>query len=125
VGLAIDSVTNFSAAPLRLATWLGLFSFALCLLLLIGSIVVYVLGYVVPGWTSLLVAVVFLGAVQLLCLGLLGEYVGRIYRAVQGRPSYFVGYDSAETQDSVPRPRWSHENANTANHFAGLPADVI
>jgi dolichol-phosphate mannosyltransferase len=121
VGLALDSVTNFSAAPLRLATWLGMFSFALCLLLLIGSIVVYVLGYAVPGWTSLLVAVVFLGAVQLLCLGLLGEYVGRLYRAVQGRPSYFVGYDSAEAGDSLLPAGRSHGNANTANHFAGLP----
>jgi hypothetical protein len=49
----------------------------------------------VPGWVSLYLVVLFLGAVQLLCLGLLGEYVGRIYTAAQGRPAYFVGYDSA------------------------------
>lgn len=98
VRLAADSVTNFSAAPLRLATWLGLMSFALSLLLLIGSIVVYMLGEVVPGWTSLLMATVFLGGVQLLCLGLLGEYVGRIYRALQGRPTYYIGYDSGDPE---------------------------
>ena len=53
----------------------------------------------VTGWTSLFVAVLFLGAVQLLCLGLLGEYVGRIYAAVQGRPTYIIGYDSAEAAE--------------------------
>ncbi len=108
VRLATDSVTNFSAAPLRLATWLGLASFALCLLMLIGSIVVYVLGMTVPGWTSLLVAIVFLGGVQLLCLGLLGEYISRIYSAIQGRPSYFIGYDSDQVErgaGSLPRHR--------------------
>ena len=120
VGLAVDSVTNFSAAPLRLATWLGLLSFALCLLLLTGSIIVYLLGHVVPGWTSLLTAIVFLGAVQLLCLGLLGEYVGRVYSAVQGRPSYFVGYDSVSADEVVLRPSRSPENADTPSQYAGL-----
>ncbi|HCT81697.1 MAG TPA: glycosyltransferase [Micromonosporaceae bacterium] len=103
VRLAADSVTNFSAAPLRLATWLGLGSFVLCLLMLLGSVIAYVAGHTVPGWTSLLVAIMFLGAVQLLCLGLLGEYVGRIYSAIQGRPSYFIGYDSARPQDYADR----------------------
>jgi glycosyltransferase involved in cell wall biosynthesis len=109
VRLAVNSVTNFSAAPLRLATWLGLAGFAVCLLLFIASIVVFALGETVPGWTSLLVAVVFLGAVQLLCLGLLGEYVARIYSKVQGRPAYFIGQDTAEmpgrSQISEDEPR--------------------
>ncbi len=52
-----------------------------------------------PGWSSLFIGMLFLGAVQLVCVGLLGEYVGRIYSAVQARPAYFVGYDSAEEQD--------------------------
>jgi dolichol-phosphate mannosyltransferase len=50
---------------------------------------------VVPGWTSLSIGILVLGAVQLICLGLLGEYIGRIYTAVQRRPTFFVGYDSA------------------------------
>ncbi|WP_405004926.1 glycosyltransferase family 2 protein [Kitasatospora purpeofusca] len=96
VRLALDSVTNFSAAPLRLATWLGLFSFLVCLVLGAYTAIEHAVGNTVPGWSSLFIGMLFIGAVQLICVGLLGEYVGRIYSAVQARPAYFVGYDSAE-----------------------------
>ena len=52
----------------------------------------FVSGRTVPGWTSTFVAVAAVGAVQLLCLGLLGEYVGRLYTQLQGRPSYYIAY---------------------------------
>jgi dolichol-phosphate mannosyltransferase len=94
VRLATDSVTSFSAAPLRLATWLGLGGVVLCAVLTVIALVAYVRNATTPGWASLYVAVLFLGAVQLLCLGLLGEYVGRIYTAVQGRPAYLIESDS-------------------------------
>jgi dolichol-phosphate mannosyltransferase len=96
VGLAADSVTSFSAAPLRFATWLGLVGVVVCGLLVVAAIVAYLSGATVSGWTSLYLAVLFLGAVQLLCLGLLGEYVSRIYAAVQGRPAYYVADDTAD-----------------------------
>lgn len=96
VRLAADSITNFSAAPLRIATWLGAMSFLLCLLMLAYVIISFALGYAVQGWASVLATVLFLGGVQLLCLGLLGEYLGRLYASVQGRPAYFVAYDSAQ-----------------------------
>jgi dolichol-phosphate mannosyltransferase len=96
VRLGVDSVTNFSAAPLRIATWLGMVSFFFCLLMLGYVAVAFALGYTVAGWASVLASVLFIGGVQLLCLGLLGEYIGRLYAAAQGRPSYFVGYDSAD-----------------------------
>jgi polyisoprenyl-phosphate glycosyltransferase len=76
------------------ATWLGLLSFAACFLMFLFGVGAYLRGTTVPGWTSLFVAVTFLGAVQLICVGLLGEYVGRIYAAVQGRPAYYVASDS-------------------------------
>ncbi len=101
VRLAVDSVTNFSAAPLRLATWLGGVSFFFCLVMLIYVVVAFALGYTVQGWASVLATVLFLGGVQLLCLGLLGEYLGRLYAAAQGRPAYFVGYDSATAPDEL------------------------
>ena len=96
VRLAVDSVTNFSAAPLRIATWLGAISFFFCLLMLIYVVVAFALRQTVQGWASVLACVLFLGGVQLLCLGLLGEYLGRLYASAQGRPAYFVGYDSAD-----------------------------
>ncbi|SEL03384.1 glycosyltransferase family 2 protein [Streptacidiphilus jiangxiensis] len=104
VRLAVDSITNFSAAPLRLATWMGLGSFVLAFFLGVYTAIEQVRGVTVPGWSSLFVAVVFFGAVQLVCVGLLGEYVGRIYSAVQGRPAYFIGSDSADLADVVEVP---------------------
>ncbi|MFC8847163.1 MULTISPECIES: glycosyltransferase family 2 protein [unclassified Micromonospora] len=95
-GLAAESVTSFSAAPLRVATWLGLVGVAVCGVLVVVAIAAWLGGSTVTGWPSLYVAILFLGAVQLLCLGLLGEYVARIYTAVQGRPAYFVASDTAE-----------------------------
>ncbi|MFH9433462.1 glycosyltransferase family 2 protein [Streptomyces rochei] len=95
IRLAVDSVTGFSAAPLRIATWLGAGAFVVCLGLLVYTLTAFALGRTVPGWTSLFTGIVFIGAVQLICVGLLGEYVGRIYTAVQNRPTYFVRHDTA------------------------------
>jgi dolichol-phosphate mannosyltransferase len=107
VGLAWDSAASFSAAPLRLATWLGIAAFVACLALGVFGIVAWAHGTVIPGWTSLFLAVLLLAAVQLICLGLLGEYVGRIYGAVQNRPMFHIEFDSAmddpPAQVSVPR----------------------
>jgi dolichol-phosphate mannosyltransferase len=94
IKLAWDSVTNFSAAPLRLATKLGVTTMIFCFLAVIGTIVSFALGKTVSGWTSLAIAILFLGAIQLICLGLAGEYLGRIYSAVQQRPTYFIAHDS-------------------------------
>jgi dolichol-phosphate mannosyltransferase len=101
VRLAFNSLTGFSAAPLRLATWLGVASFLFCLLMMVFGLAAYAGGVTVPGWASLFVAVLLLGGVQLICLGMLGEYIGRIYTAVQSRPTYQIGYDSAQAETSV------------------------
>lgn len=92
--LSVDSVTGFSMAPLRLATLLGLGGGALAVLLGVFALVERARGEVVAGWTSTVVIVAAVGAAQLLCLGLLGEYIGRMYTQMQGRPTYFIAYDS-------------------------------
>lgn len=94
--LSVDGLTGFSIAPLRLATWFGLLGGLAAVALLIFALASFATGHTAPGWTSTFVVVAAVGAVQLLGLGLLGEYVGRIYTHLQGRPSYFVAYDSAE-----------------------------
>lgn len=96
--LTVDSLTGFSTAPLRLATWFGLGGALITALLLAYAVVAWVEGRTVAGWTSTMVAVAAVGAVQLLCLGLLGEYVGRLYTQMQGRPSYFVAHDSLDDE---------------------------
>ena len=92
--LTVDSVTGFSAAPLRLATWFGLGGFLVALGLLVYALVAKMGGQAVAGWTSTVVIVAGFSALQLLSLGVMGEYVGRIYAALQRRPSYYVAYDS-------------------------------
>jgi glycosyltransferase involved in cell wall biosynthesis len=104
VALAWDSAANFSAAPLRLATWLGVTAFVACLALMIFGVVVWANGTVIPGWTSLFLAVLLLSAVQLICLGLLGEYVARIYQTVQNRPTFHIGFDSAAQAPEIEIP---------------------
>ncbi|WP_237771326.1 glycosyltransferase family 2 protein [Kribbella sp. ALI-6-A] len=94
--LAFDSVTAFSAAPLRLATWLGLFGGLLSVVFVIGALVIKLTGQSIPGWTSTVLAVAVIGAIQLLCLGLLGEYVARLFQSSQKRPQFLVGYDSLD-----------------------------
>jgi dolichol-phosphate mannosyltransferase len=98
IKLTLDSVTSFSAAPLRIATWLGLLAFVLCLTLIVSGLAAWGFGAVVPGWTSLYIAVLLLGGIQLICLGLLGEYIGRIYAASQNRPQFLVAMDTEDEE---------------------------
>ena len=105
VRLSVDSVTGFSIAPLRFATWLGLVGGVAAVGVLVYALVAMLLGRTLPGWTSTVVIVAAVGAVQLLALGILGEYVGRTYVALQGRPSYFVAHDSLD--QAAPPPQVS------------------
>ncbi len=124
IRLAVDSVTGFSAAPLRIATWLGAGAFVVCLMLLVYTLTAFALGRTVPGWTSLFTGVVFIGAVQLICVGLLGEYVGRIYTAVQNRPTYFVRADTADTADAAGTEDAADTEATPASPGAARAVDV-
>ena len=87
---AADAITGFSVVPLRLATWLG-FGFAgfavLLFLYVLGS---WAAGAAVPGWASIMAAVLLIGSVQLIVIGILGEYVGRLYMQAKGRPLFVV-----------------------------------
>jgi glycosyltransferase involved in cell wall biosynthesis len=91
MGLSLNGLTAFSVAPLRIATLLGLLLAALALLYggkIVWETVVY--GQSVPGYPSVFVGVMVLGAVQLIMLGVLGEYIGKILFEIKGRPVYFV-----------------------------------
>ena len=85
--LAADSIFSFSLMPLRLALWLGFFAATAALLgVVYGFAIRLVTNAWVPGWAALFVAILFLGGVQLVLIGILGEYVGRIYGEVKRRP---------------------------------------
>lgn len=89
--LALDGITSFSTMPLRLATYLGLLT--ACLALFFGAwIVIRALrhGDSVPGWPSLMTVILLLGGIQLIAIGMIGEYLGRVYEEVKQRPLYIV-----------------------------------
>ena len=93
IGFAIDAIVSFSFAPLRLAVWTGFFVLGLALCGIIYAVILRFFGdpsLWVRGWASILVSVLFMGGVQLISLGIIGEYVGRIYGEVKQRPLYFV-----------------------------------
>lgn len=100
IAFALDAVTGFSTAPLRLAShiglWLVLASVALLLYILVG----YFLGNTVQGWTSTMLVVVVLGAVQMFVLGMIGEYLGRLYIESKRRPLYIVADIAGEAHGS-------------------------
>lgn len=90
LAFAADGIASFSSAPLRLATWLGYGASALAFLYLISVFVQKLLGHTVQGWATIMVAVLFLGGVQLICVGILGEYLGRVFNEIKPRPLYVV-----------------------------------
>jgi dolichol-phosphate mannosyltransferase len=105
LSLSLDSFTGFSTAPLRVATALGVGGALVAFLFAVYVVVNRIVGNPVAGWASTIVVVVTMGAIQLLCLGLLGEYVARMYLQMQGRPAYFVAYDSLhDDADQRPEP---------------------
>jgi dolichol-phosphate mannosyltransferase len=90
IRFALDAVTGFSTAPLRLASHMGLVLTGLSLLLFAYIAIGWISGSAVQGWTSTMLVVVFLGAVQMFVLGMIGEYLGRLYVESKRRPLYLV-----------------------------------
>jgi dolichol-phosphate mannosyltransferase len=86
--LAISSVLSFSTKPLRWAIWIGLWAVLISILWIIYIFVAQISGWVIQGWTSLIAAVVLFAGVQLLILGIVGQYIGQIYVTQQRRPKY-------------------------------------
>ena len=88
---ALDGITSFSTAPLRVWSVIGFVSALIALAFAIGLIVrVLIVGREVPGYASLMTVVLFGFAIQMMAFGVLGEYVGRLYQEVKGRPIYVV-----------------------------------
>lgn len=91
VRFALDAIVSFSHAPLQVATIVGFVSAALAFLAIPVAIAFRIAGEFVPGVTTTVIAVLLLGGVQLMAIGIIGEYVGRIYDEVKQRPLYLVG----------------------------------
>jgi dolichol-phosphate mannosyltransferase len=124
VRLAVDGLLSFSTVPLRLATYLGLVVSAIAFLGAVFTLVQRLfadwfarIGLApVPGFATIVIAILFLGGVQLICLGIMGEYIGRIYDEVKGRPSWIV-------RQTLGLPSVDHDAGSTSASRRGGPHD--
>ena len=90
LAFAIDGVTSFSVKPIRFITWLGVIIFCLSVLSLAWILADKLFGKTVSGWATLMGSIWALGGIQLLCLGILGEYISKIYQETKQRPRFFI-----------------------------------
>ena len=109
IKFAFDGIASFSNMPLKLATWFGYITSLLAFLYACSVFVQKFMGYTVQGWATIMVGMLFLGGVQLICLGILGEYIGRIFNEIKQRPLYVIEeiYDlqGAAKKDKSPFDR--------------------
>lgn len=90
LALALDGLTSFSVMPLRIITFLGFFIFLGSVILGLWVLYVNFTKDTVPGWASTVLPIYFIGGIQLLCMGVIGEYIGKIYKEVKQRPRYNI-----------------------------------
>ncbi len=101
---SLDAISSFSHRPLQLATLLGFLISTLAFVAIPVVIVLRILGSYLPGFGSITIAILLLGGIQLIALGIIGEYVGRIYDEVKGRPLYLVKTRRNFAADEIPAP---------------------
>jgi len=92
IGFAADALISFSMVPLRIATYVGASLTTVLSFVGVAAVISWILSGTVPGWTSLTLLVVMISSVQLLVLGLIGEYVGRIYIQSKNRPLFLISH---------------------------------
>ena len=90
LGLAIDGITSFSVKPITMIVGLGVSVLTVCFIAAIYAFVSYFTGNASEGWTSLILSIWFLGGVQLVCIGIIGQYIGKIYKEVKKRPLFNI-----------------------------------
>jgi polyisoprenyl-phosphate glycosyltransferase len=105
--LSVQAITGLSSKPLRFSFYLGLLTALFCLVYALFAIGALAAGLTVPGWTSVIVAVTFLGAVQLVSIGILGEYIARVHEQTRGVPRYVI----VESDETVAQPASSHRTS--------------
>ena len=101
LAFAFDGLTSFSVTPIRFVTFLGFLSVILCLITGGYAFIQELIGHTQSGWTSLILSIWFVGGIQLLGIGIIGEYIGKIYREVKKRPRYSVEIDTFSYGKSV------------------------
>jgi len=105
INLAIDGITSLSVKPLRLISGLGIGVSGLSFIGVLWAVIAQLMGKTVTGWASTVCVICFMGGVQLISLGVLGEYIGKIYMEVKARPRYII----SERTDAQKKENKSEE----------------
>lgn len=113
IRFALDGITSFSSIPLKMATIMGYLTSLIAFAYACSVIVQKFMGYTVQGWATIMVGLLFLGGVQLICLGILGEYIGRIFNETKGRPLYIIDHETRSD-----RPRYSLPDRAASGSFS-------
>ena len=107
IHFALEGITSFSVKPLKLISNLGILISVLSVFGLLYALISYLVGVAVPGWTAIVGSIWLLGGIQLLCIGVVGGYIGKIYSEVKGRPRFLVetllNAPAGEAQPEAPR----------------------
>ena len=90
ISFAFDGITSFSINPIRLISSVGVFACIIAIIMAVYAIIQKILGHADIGWTSIICSIWFLGGLQMLAIGLVGEYIGKMYKEVKRRPRYIV-----------------------------------
>ena len=99
LALAFDGITSLSVKPIRMITGLGSVIALIRFFGVIWSVVMAILGKTVAGWASTVCIIAFIGGVQLICTGVIGEYIGKIYMEVKHRPRYIISERTSEKNE--------------------------
>lgn len=103
LGLAFEGITSLSIKPIRLITGIGIGVSLLSVVGILWAVISYFMGHVVAGWASMICIQCFLSGVNLLCLGVLGEYIGKIYMETKERPRYIISDRTWEKEENIQR----------------------
>lgn len=110
LALAFDGITSLSVRPIRMITFLGFFVATLSFLGIVWAVVGQFMGATVSGWASIVCIVCFMGGIQLLSIGVIGEYIGKIYLETKARPRYIISERTYEVSQEVCPLRQNHQN---------------
>lgn len=101
LSLGFNGITSLSVRPLKLITSLGFLMSLVSLIAVIVTVIIKLFGYTVQGWTSLLCVVFLLGGIQIFCLGVIGEYIGKMYAETKARPRYIIEKNTLENTEDA------------------------
>ncbi len=109
LSFAFDGITSLSIKPIRLITWLGVFFALVSFIAIIVIVIMHFVGNTVWGWSSTVCVIFFMGGVQLLCIGVIGEYIGKIYNETKARPRFLISEDTFGEEAPPVKDRDAHD----------------